>query len=43
VFGTQVPSGVGNSTIDVDALKTLGDSQMKLLQGALGVAALGAA
>ncbi|KAF7327226.1 Endo-chitosanase [Mycena kentingensis (nom. inval.)] len=37
VFGTQVPTGVGESLIDVAALKALGDSQMALLQDALGI------
>ncbi|KAJ7143730.1 fungal chitosanase of glycosyl hydrolase group 75-domain-containing protein [Mycena epipterygia] len=37
VFGTQVPSGVGQSTIDIAALKTLGDQQTTLLQSALGL------
>ncbi|KAJ7741764.1 fungal chitosanase of glycosyl hydrolase group 75-domain-containing protein [Mycena maculata] len=37
VFGEQVPSGVGNNTIDIAALKTLGDTQVKSLQSALGL------
>ncbi|CAK5274350.1 unnamed protein product [Mycena citricolor] len=37
VFGSQVPSGVQRSSIDVNALKALGDSQVKLLQSALGL------
>ncbi|KAJ6494060.1 fungal chitosanase of glycosyl hydrolase group 75-domain-containing protein [Mycena vitilis] len=37
IFGNQVPSGVGQSTIDIAALKTLGDKQVKLLQQALGL------
>ncbi|KAA1477017.1 Chitosanase-domain-containing protein [Dentipellis sp. KUC8613] len=36
VFGSQVPKGVGKTTIDVDALKTLGDQQTSLLVKALG-------
>ncbi|KAJ7621017.1 fungal chitosanase of glycosyl hydrolase group 75-domain-containing protein [Roridomyces roridus] len=35
VFGTQVPSGVEENTIDISALKALGDSQVNLLQAAL--------
>ncbi|TFY70230.1 hypothetical protein EVG20_g2778 [Dentipellis fragilis] len=38
VFGSQVPSGVGDSTIDLGALKTLGDQQAKLLGTALAAA-----
>ncbi|KAJ6629352.1 fungal chitosanase of glycosyl hydrolase group 75-domain-containing protein [Mycena sp. CBHHK59/15] len=37
VFGEQVPSGVGVTTIDIAALKTLGDQQVKLLQTALNI------
>ncbi|EJD35897.1 hypothetical protein AURDEDRAFT_74830 [Auricularia subglabra TFB-10046 SS5] len=35
IFGTQVPSGVGDETIDISALKKLGDQQATLLQAAL--------
>ncbi|KAA1477018.1 Chitosanase-domain-containing protein [Dentipellis sp. KUC8613] len=35
VFGSQVPSGVQDTTIDLGALKTLGDQQAKLLGTAL--------
>ncbi|KAJ7769169.1 fungal chitosanase of glycosyl hydrolase group 75-domain-containing protein [Mycena maculata] len=31
VFGKEVPTGVGNHTIDIAALKTLGDQQVQLL------------
>ncbi|KAJ6629350.1 fungal chitosanase of glycosyl hydrolase group 75-domain-containing protein [Mycena sp. CBHHK59/15] len=37
VFGSQVPSGVEKSSIDIPALKSLGDAQVKLLQTALGL------
>ncbi|KAJ7148778.1 fungal chitosanase of glycosyl hydrolase group 75-domain-containing protein [Mycena crocata] len=37
VFGSQVPSGIQKSSIDLAALKALGDSQVKLLQKALGL------
>ncbi|KAJ7202066.1 fungal chitosanase of glycosyl hydrolase group 75-domain-containing protein [Mycena pura] len=37
VFGDQVPSGVGDTTIDIGELKTLGDQQVKLLQAALNI------
>ncbi|KAJ7110713.1 fungal chitosanase of glycosyl hydrolase group 75-domain-containing protein [Mycena crocata] len=37
VFGTQVPPGVGDSSIDVAALKEMGDAQVTLLQEALGI------
>ncbi|KAJ7143731.1 hypothetical protein C8R44DRAFT_565256, partial [Mycena epipterygia] len=37
MFGEQVPSGVGDTTIDIAALKTLGDQQVKLLQTALNI------
>ncbi|KAJ7660104.1 fungal chitosanase of glycosyl hydrolase group 75-domain-containing protein [Mycena polygramma] len=40
VFGTKVPSGVGDKTIDIGALKSLGDAQVKALQTALGIKAL---
>jgi hypothetical protein len=38
-FGNQVPTGVSESksTIDIAALKTLGDKQAKKLAQALGV------
>ncbi|KAJ6629351.1 fungal chitosanase of glycosyl hydrolase group 75-domain-containing protein [Mycena sp. CBHHK59/15] len=39
VFGNEVPSGVGWSTIDIVALKTLGDQQAGMLQSALGLGA----
>ncbi|KAJ6494061.1 fungal chitosanase of glycosyl hydrolase group 75-domain-containing protein [Mycena vitilis] len=35
VFGDQVPAGVEKSSIDIPALKALGDAQMKLLEAAL--------
>ncbi|KAJ7148777.1 hypothetical protein C8R43DRAFT_1068876 [Mycena crocata] len=35
VFGDQVPDGVEDTTIDLDALKFLGDQQVRLLQEAL--------
>ncbi|KAJ6555173.1 fungal chitosanase of glycosyl hydrolase group 75-domain-containing protein [Mycena vulgaris] len=31
VFGQQVPTGIGKNTIDLAALKTLGDQQVRLL------------
>jgi len=37
IFGDQVPDGVGEETIDINALKTLGDQQAKKLAAALGV------
>ncbi|KAJ7202067.1 fungal chitosanase of glycosyl hydrolase group 75-domain-containing protein [Mycena pura] len=37
VFGTKVPSGIQKTSIDISALKALGDAQAKLLQKALGV------
>ncbi|KAK7052514.1 endo-chitosanase [Favolaschia claudopus] len=37
VFGSTVPPGIGRRTIDIQALKEIGDSQMKLLQTALGL------
>jgi chitosanase len=37
LFGNQVPSGVGDMTIDIAALKTLGDEQATKLAQALGV------
>ncbi|KAF7303644.1 Endo-chitosanase [Mycena indigotica] len=37
VFGMQVPKGVQKSSIDLAALKSLGDSQALLLQKALGL------
>ncbi|KAJ7143729.1 fungal chitosanase of glycosyl hydrolase group 75-domain-containing protein [Mycena epipterygia] len=37
VFGSQVPSGIEKSTINIPALKALGDAQVKLLQTALGL------
>jgi chitosanase len=37
VFGQQVPSGVGQHTIDIAALKALGDKETKKLATALGV------
>jgi chitosanase len=37
VFGKQVPSGVGKTTIDISALKQLGDEQAANLAKALGV------
>ncbi|KAJ7910503.1 fungal chitosanase of glycosyl hydrolase group 75-domain-containing protein [Mycena leptocephala] len=36
-FWHQVPSGVDQSTIDISALKALGDQQAALLQQALGL------
>ncbi|KAG7439919.1 uncharacterized protein BT62DRAFT_938503 [Guyanagaster necrorhizus] len=36
IFGSKVPSGVGKESIDIDALKTLGDEQVQLLATALG-------
>ncbi|KAK0227562.1 fungal chitosanase of glycosyl hydrolase group 75-domain-containing protein [Armillaria fumosa] len=35
IFGSKVPSGVGKETIDIGALKTLGDEQVHLLEAAL--------
>ncbi|KAJ6551830.1 fungal chitosanase of glycosyl hydrolase group 75-domain-containing protein [Mycena capillaripes] len=35
VFGSQVPAGIEKNSIDISALKALGDTQMKLLQKAL--------
>ncbi|KAJ6457000.1 fungal chitosanase of glycosyl hydrolase group 75-domain-containing protein [Mycena vitilis] len=40
VFGSEVPSGVGDKTIDMGALKSLGDAQVKALQTTLGIKAL---
>jgi len=40
-FPTEVPSGVGDVTIDIGALKTLGDQQVTLLQQALGLGSAG--
>ena len=37
IFGDQVPSGVGDKTIDIAALKKLGDTETKKLAAALGV------
>ncbi|KAJ6555141.1 fungal chitosanase of glycosyl hydrolase group 75-domain-containing protein [Mycena vulgaris] len=37
IFGSQVPTGIQKSSIDIAALKALGDSQVKLLQKALGL------
>jgi len=37
MFGNVVPKGVGEETIDIKALKTLGDIQATLLADALGV------
>ncbi|KAJ7583460.1 fungal chitosanase of glycosyl hydrolase group 75-domain-containing protein [Mycena floridula] len=37
VFGDKVPTGVKDTTIDISALKKLGDEQVKLLQSALGI------
>ncbi|KAJ7827126.1 fungal chitosanase of glycosyl hydrolase group 75-domain-containing protein [Mycena olivaceomarginata] len=37
VFGSQVPTGIEKNSIDLHALKALGDGQMKLLQKALGL------
>ncbi|KAJ7474693.1 fungal chitosanase of glycosyl hydrolase group 75-domain-containing protein [Mycena latifolia] len=37
VFGTKVPPGVQKNTIDMAALKAMGDAQVKLLQTALGL------
>jgi hypothetical protein len=37
VFGNEVPAGVGDKTIDIGALKTLGDQEAKKLASALGV------
>jgi len=37
LFGNQVPAGVGKQTIDLQALKTLGDKQVKKLVKALQV------
>ncbi|KAF7368777.1 Endo-chitosanase [Mycena venus] len=37
VFGSEVPNGVEKNSIDIAALKALGDVQMKLLQKALGL------
>ncbi|KAJ7434537.1 fungal chitosanase of glycosyl hydrolase group 75-domain-containing protein [Mycena galericulata] len=37
VFGSMVPTGIGKNTIDISALKAMGDSQMELLQTALGL------
>ena len=36
-FGKQVPTGVGDTTIDITALKKLGDEQVTKLAQALGV------
>ncbi|KAK0445348.1 fungal chitosanase of glycosyl hydrolase group 75-domain-containing protein [Desarmillaria tabescens] len=36
IFGSKVPSGVKKETIDIGALKTLGDEQVQLLAAALG-------
>lgn len=41
IFGTKVPSGVGDQTINIANLKTLGDQQAKLLQTALGLGGSG--
>ncbi|KZV87960.1 hypothetical protein EXIGLDRAFT_837880 [Exidia glandulosa HHB12029] len=41
IFGTKVPSGVGDQTINIATLKTLGDQQAKLLQTALGLGGSG--
>jgi hypothetical protein len=37
LFGKQVPEGVGKTTIDIGALKKLGDEQATKLAQALGV------
>ncbi|KAJ6629343.1 hypothetical protein B0H10DRAFT_1776601, partial [Mycena sp. CBHHK59/15] len=37
VFGSQVPDRVEKSSIDIPALKSLGDAQVKLLQTTLGL------
>jgi chitosanase len=37
VFGNEVPSGVGDETINISALKSLGDTAAKKLAAALGV------
>jgi chitosanase len=37
IFGTQVPSGVGDETIDISALKQLGDAQAQNLIKTLGI------
>ncbi|KAH7099376.1 fungal chitosanase of glycosyl hydrolase group 75-domain-containing protein [Auriculariales sp. MPI-PUGE-AT-0066] len=37
VWGTKVPTGVGQNTINITALKTLGDQQARALQTALGL------
>ncbi|KZV82165.1 Chitosanase-domain-containing protein [Exidia glandulosa HHB12029] len=37
VWGTQIPSGVGDQTINIPALKQLGDQQARVLQSALGL------
>ncbi|KAJ6480141.1 fungal chitosanase of glycosyl hydrolase group 75-domain-containing protein [Mycena sanguinolenta] len=37
VFGSEVPTGIENNSIDIPALKALGDGQMMLLQKALGL------
>jgi chitosanase len=37
LFGHEVPSGVGDKTIDIPALKALGDTQAGKLAAALGV------
>jgi chitosanase len=37
VFGNVVPSGVGDKTIDISALKQLGDATARKLTAALGV------
>jgi chitosanase len=35
LFGNQVPKGVGETTIDIEALRTLGDKQARSLVQAL--------
>jgi hypothetical protein len=37
MFGNQVPAGVGDQTINIGNLKTLGDAQAKKLVAALHV------
>ncbi|EEB94498.1 hypothetical protein MPER_06677, partial [Moniliophthora perniciosa FA553] len=37
IFGNQVPGGVRDQTIDINALKTLGDQQLRMLTRKLGI------
>ncbi|KAI3608025.1 extracellular chitosanase [Moniliophthora roreri] len=37
IFGNQVPGGVQDQTIDINALKTLGDQQLRMLTRKLGI------